>query len=105
MQKLGSAVLLALLAGCATPCPADIGQIVRQAAYRCVDGTELSVSFARQPALALISVNGQRAFTLPAQQASEGFRYAGAGGAFTGAGDAANWNPAGAPETQCSAEN
>jgi hypothetical protein len=96
---------LAAVAACATPCPADIGQVYRQEAYRCVDGTALAVSFARQPNVAVIAVNAQRAVSLPAQPTAEGFRYSGAAGTLAGDGSVARWGPAGGGETQCATEN
>ncbi|MDX2238532.1 MAG: MliC family protein [Hyphomonadaceae bacterium] len=96
---------LAALAACATPCPADIGQVYRQEAYRCVDGTELAVSFARQPNVAVIAVNAQRAVSLPAQPTAEGFRFSGAAGTFVGDGSVARWAAAGGAQTQCATEN
>lgn len=93
------------LAGCATPCPAELGQVYRQQTFRCLDGAELAVSFARQPDVAVIAVNDRRPFTLPSQQTAEGFRFAGAPGVFFGDGANARWNPVGGPEVPCQAEN
>jgi len=88
------------LAACQTPCPAvDTGPITRQ--FHCEDGSDLNVTFTRNPDVARVAQEGYTVVDLPARIIGAGFRYSDNGAELRGRSNEAFWTRPGAAETIC----
>ena len=96
-----AAVLAALvLAACQTPCPGpEAGET--SATFRCEDGSDLQVTFTRNPDAARVVQEGYTALDLPARLMGSGYRYADNGVELRGRGAEVRWTRPGAAETLC----
>lgn len=89
-----------MLAACQTPCPApDTGPV--DVAYQCADGSDLQVTFSRNPDTARIEQEGYATTTLSARMSSIGFRYVDGGAELQGRRSEVRWTRPGAAETIC----
>ncbi|MBL8537897.1 MAG: hypothetical protein JNM59_10890 [Hyphomonadaceae bacterium] len=96
-MRLAFAVL-ALLAGCQTPCVAPPPRDVTQA-YHCSDGSRLVATFAGERAT--IVQAGYVDVELPARMIGAGYRYAGGGAELRGQAQGIHWVRPGAIEMTC----
>jgi len=89
------------LAACQTPCPApDTGPTVVN--FRCEDGSQLRVTFTRNPDMARVEEEGYTTLTLQARIQGSGYRYSDGGAEFRSRGVETGWTRPGAVETLCS---
>ena len=99
-MRLAALVAVLALAGCQTPCP-NTNPASTTLAYHCEDGSDLSVTFNRQPDSAHVLQEGYAPLDLPARITGSGFRYAREGAELRGRGQDARWARPGAAETIC----
>ncbi|MBL8532054.1 MAG: MliC family protein [Hyphomonadaceae bacterium] len=93
-------IALAALGACRTPCPTPYsGPTTLQ--FECEDGSDLTVTFSRNPDLATIAEEGYTTLTLPASASGPGYRYSGGGAAFRSRGATVGWTRPGVQETIC----
>jgi hypothetical protein len=90
-----------LVAACQTPCPApETGPVTSR--FVCEDGSQLTVTFTRNPDLARIEEEGYAPLTVPARIAGSGYNYTGGGAELRRRGAETTWTRPGAAPTMCS---
>lgn len=100
MRIAAALSVLFLAAACQTPCPdPDTGPI--NTSFRCEDGSDLNVTFTRNPEAARVSQEGYVVVDLPARVTGSGYRYNANGAELRGHSNEARWTRPGAAETVC----
>lgn len=98
--RLHAVFALAALGACQTPCPSPNAEPVHLG-YHCNDGSQLQVTFSREPDNARVVQEGYTTLDLPARSSGSGFRYADNGAELQGRRSEVRWIRPGAAETVC----
>lgn len=92
-----------VVAACQTPCPApETGPVTRRLV--CEDGSNLTVTFTRNPDLARIEEEGYTTVTLQARISGAGYNYTDGNAELRQRGGETAWTRPGATQTMCHEE-